>query len=396
MTFPRMSLLAIGIMLGLIMMESGLRLYLAPRNGFYVWPPGLQKILQPDSAIFPGVSGEARFFINSDGIRGPEFSTEDDYRILALGGSTTECVYLDQGETWPDILASRLKTATPEQNVWVGNLGASGKNMRDHLYHVRYLLPQLKDIDHLIILSGLNDFLLRLNRGDAYRGDFLSTAAGKQHQYQQAFIFTPLPAWPFDGKRAFYKNTAIWQTARLARMQLLPMGTRGLYQDPAGKYILAARALHGKSRQVSSLPDISSALEEYQRNVHLLIDLLEKQNVRPLFLTHPFLWKPQMTEAERSLLWMGWQKGADGQPVAFYTPSALAKGMQEYNEALRAVCRERQVPVLDLAAHIPADISTFYDDVHFNESGARRIGELLADYFLNEESLFLKTARGAR
>jgi hypothetical protein len=32
-----------------------------------------------------------------------------------------------------------------------------------------------------------------------------------------------------------------------------------------------------------------------------------------------------------------------------------------------------------LASGLPRDMSTFYDDVHFNESGARRVASVLAE-----------------
>ncbi len=387
MKYPRLSLVLLGLLAGFFIAEVGLRIYLAPRNVYYVWPSGLEKILQPDSTIFPGIRGNARFRVNSNGIRGPEFTAKDHVRILALGGSTTECVYLDEGETWPDILANHLQSARPDLTIWVGNLGASGKNMRDHLFHVRYLLPQMNNIDHIIILSGLNDFLLRLNRGNAYREDFLATSEGQRYQYQHAFVFTPIPLWPFDGKRIFYKNSALWYTARLAWIETFPMGTHGLYQDPGGQYLQVARETRFRSPKLDILPDLESALREYRRNLNTVIDLLQKQNVKPLFLTHPVLWKTEMPDAEERLLWMGWQKNINGNTTDYYDAAALTKGMVEYNQTLLAVCRERKVPVIDLAAIVPSDLTTFYDDVHFNETGAKQIGEILSEYFLNEGQL---------
>jgi hypothetical protein len=46
------------------------------------------------------------------------------------------------------------------------------------------------------------------------------------------------------------------------------------------------------------------------------------------------------------------------------------------------VCRERGLECVDLAAKLPRDTSVFYDDCHFNESGARRVAEVLAEHLL--------------
>src|SRR6185295_4099420 len=86
------SLLALG--LG----EAVLRL--PSRDAFYIWPPHLHQEMHPTPEIMPGVSGTARFEVSSLGLRGDELPAARDLRILALGGSTTECLYLDQTEAW--------------------------------------------------------------------------------------------------------------------------------------------------------------------------------------------------------------------------------------------------------------------------------------------------------
>ena len=119
-----------------------------------VWPPHLNIVFRPDPDILPGVQGDARFVINSSGIRGDELADDQNYRILAIGGSTTECAYLDQGETWPYLLQNRLARVMG-QKVWVGNVGKSGMNTRDHILHTKYLLPQFPKIDAVLLLVGV-------------------------------------------------------------------------------------------------------------------------------------------------------------------------------------------------------------------------------------------------
>jgi len=53
-----------------------------------------------------------------------------------------------------------------------------------------------------------------------------------------------------------------------------------------------------------------------------------------------------------------------------------------YNKATLRVCEERGIHCLDLASALPKDDSVFYDDVHFNESGAGKIANILAQYLL--------------
>src|SRR3989338_9862614 len=75
---------------------------------YYVWPPRMHITFTPIERIHPGILGKSDFIINSFGIRGDEFSQNQDYRILAIGGSTTISEYLDQKETWAYLLQQAL------------------------------------------------------------------------------------------------------------------------------------------------------------------------------------------------------------------------------------------------------------------------------------------------
>ena len=82
----------VSLVLSLGLGELALRLSSPER--YYVWEPGTRQIFRPMPSIMPGIVGESRFFINEHGLRGDPFSPGQGYRILAVGGSTTECLYL--------------------------------------------------------------------------------------------------------------------------------------------------------------------------------------------------------------------------------------------------------------------------------------------------------------
>jgi hypothetical protein len=143
-------------------------------TGYYIWQPHRKKIFKPRPGIMPGISGESRFAINSLGIRGDELRPADTYRILAMGDSTAECLYLDQSETWPYLIQRTLNENTPNQNVWVGNAGRSGFTTRHHIMAMRYLPLREMKIDTVILLIGLSDLGLRLAHNEHYDPNFLA------------------------------------------------------------------------------------------------------------------------------------------------------------------------------------------------------------------------------
>jgi hypothetical protein len=131
-----------------------------------------------------------------------------------------------------------------------------------------------------------------------------------------------------------------------------------------------------------TLPDLSSALGEYARNLDLLLDVTRSFRVRALFLTQPTLWTRELPEHLRDLLWMGGVGNFQAKPGSqYYSVEALAEGMDLYNRALMKKCRETGAECLDLASALPRDTRVFYDDCHFNEGGARAVAAILARYY---------------
>jgi len=353
------------------------QLFPAPDH-FYIWPPGLERILTPRQDILPGTSPRARFSINSYGLRGEEPSPDDDYRILVLGGSAAECLYLDQAQTWPYLIMDCLKRANPDLQVWTTNGGRSGQNSRDHTLQIELLPFKLLDPDAVIVCLGVNDLLLRLRQDQAYDPHALSRPGGRDLQIDRAFLFAPdeysLPPPPW------YKRTGLWRTLRKARRWL----QLGDPQDPEGKIIETWR---GHRRQAgerrSQLPEMGPALREYVANLRRMISLAAQKDVRIVFLAQPATWKEGMTEEEESRLWMGGVgnfQSASGLP--YYTPGALAAGLKSYNDVLKSVCDWSGAEYLDLAGRIPPTVENFYDDCHFTEQGSREAARLICDYLL--------------
>jgi len=83
-----------------LILEGAFRWVVPSSPWFYVHPPGKVARFQPLPGTMPGIEGESIFKINFQGIRGNAFTAEKkEYRILTLGGSSTECLYLDERET---------------------------------------------------------------------------------------------------------------------------------------------------------------------------------------------------------------------------------------------------------------------------------------------------------
>ncbi len=371
------SLAVISAGLLLLLVELFLHRYLPPPNRYYPWKPHQRALFHPDPALMPGIEGDSNFIVNSRGIRGDEFSGDDEYRILAIGGSTTECKYLDQSEAWPQLLQELLNRKGGGSNFWVGNIGQSGRTTREHLVQTKYLLPQLPEIDAVILLAGINDFGLRLMKGDEYDPAYLDTAEGEEATVRRAF------AWRIDRDPflPYYRRSAVGRLLESFFRAERPgpgAADQELIEDKVGGNYARRRTRRQRSPLRDQLPDLSSALDEYGANLNAIVDLIEDRGLRLIMVTQPTIWRPDLTPEKETFLWVG--GGPDGK--FYYSVEALASGMAAYNRRMIEVCRERGIECLDIADGFPRDLSVFYDDAHFNENGARLMAEKLAEYLL--------------
>lgn len=368
-------LLCSALVVTILLAETVLRF--AHPNGYYVWPPHIKRFFKPDQGVMPGIFGESRFESNSLGIRGDELTPSHTYRILAIGGSTTECMLLDQFETWPYLLQKTLDENIPNHNVWVGNAGMSGRTTRHHLTAMRYLPLRKMRIDVIVLLIGINDFSKRLSRDERYDPHFLAKPEATEKMMSRTFM----GSYNYTNG-TFFKKTALWQMLKKVKAMVLHIAS---LEENGMNYVTWRKHRQQATEIRTKLPDLSSAIEEYARNINKIIDIAQEKSLRLIFMTQPTIWKPGLSEELDSLLWLGGIGNfqvESGKP--YYSVEALDKGITKYNEVLLNICKERGVECVDLS-YLEKDTTVFYDDVHFNESGARKVFMALVNYILSHE-----------
>jgi lysophospholipase L1-like esterase len=333
------------------------RVYLSSADStlFHRRPAGTIWKFYPSPAILPGISGESRSTINSLGIRGPEMPARSNaYRILCVGGSTTECLYLDDAETWPHLLMTNLNRKESGQRVWVGNVGISGfSTVRHHQFIVEEDL--WKQMDCLVFLIGANDFNVFLRAGIAMR-EVAELRLKKDSELR------PLqPTWKKSAVLNLARKTyGDWTRSRID------------FEDATGENIVARRKARQSAVIHEELPDLSVALDQYEERVSDIIDHCRAANVRCVFCTQPVLYGPDVPPEVEALFWLG-HDGRGGN----YQMDDLAKGLAQYNERLTKICAREKVLCIDLTS-MNTHPEYFYDEYHFNEAGARAVARLVA------------------
>ena len=386
----KLTLLAAVTTLCLAAGEVILRVVLPEAERHFVLPPGLRMVFRPVESILPGVSGESVFAVSADGVRGPAARADrDDYRILAIGGSTTECAYLDEPETWTHLVRDALDLTRDGRHVWIGNVGRSGLTSRDHVLETKYLLSEFPRIHSVIVLVGINDLTVALKQGDGYvTPPPITEPEAEWDRARQTFVIVPGTVHKprsdffFPEEAPWYKGTAIWQLLKRARLEVQSRLATHLTQDEGGQIYKVWRSHRRESTsRRHDLPDLRAALAEYRRNLHAVVDAAESHSARLILMTQPSLWRDDLSGEEEGLLWLGGVGDFQVEPgLTYFTVPALRRALERFNAVLLEVCSEREVECLDLATRISPTPSNFYDDVHFTEEGARAIAREVAGY----------------
>jgi lysophospholipase L1-like esterase len=359
----------------LLVGEVMLRFLLPPQDRFFVWPPNFRVTLHPDPTLIPGIDGTALFSTNSDGMRGDELPRDRSELILAVGGSTTECLYLDDTEAWPYLLQKKL-TESKRTPVWVGNVGRAGRNSRDHLLQLKYLLPQYPQIKTVIVLVGSNDLHIRISDRN-YDPQTTLKPAFENTYMRRAFAMAPSDKPPYH-----YTRLGWWRVVKKFKNLYLDKASDAPFMDSTGGSFASWRQFRKNAEEViDDVPDLASALEEFRRNLNAIAGIARERGVRLILITQPTIWRADLPQEEMDLLWGG---GVDkfqlGLGKKYYSPTSLANSMRQYNDVTLDVCRAQAIDCIDLAGALPKDRTVFYDDVHFNESGARQVADVLFKY----------------
>lgn len=305
--------------------------------------PGLRRVFYPRASIVPGVGPEAVFSINSRGIRGPEIPVDQSaIKVLCIGGSTTECLYLDDSKTWSHQLMLILKERSPEREVWVGNMGFSGYSSTMHLRFVERS-DLMDQINYLVVLVGFNDLNIALLRRATREERLDNDQRGPRWSRSRLLQLTGLRP-PSDEWRIITKQ-----------------------QDTGGTFMIAMREDRRIGRFRDDSPNLDADLQAYEVRLRSIVTGCRAKRVRPLLLTQPVLWSDQLTENANALLWHGWTD--DGR---FWPVHTLRDAMDRFNDVLVKVCRDMGADCVDLR-NMNGNEAFFYDDCHFTAAGAREV-----------------------
>ncbi|TKJ41030.1 hypothetical protein CEE37_05025 [candidate division LCP-89 bacterium B3_LCP] len=355
-------LLISSMLLSLILLEIALRL-ITPNTVFH---PIFELIPYQKDIILvelPGVADTVYASTNKWGLRGDPIpgNWENLTSILMIGGSTTYCMYLSDNKTWPYLLQDFLRQDDP--SVIVQNSGHDGHTTYAHLIMMEEVVPVIKP-KVVIMLVGVNDMRKALRQG--------------RHRIVNRL----------EESRSIFRLYSYSRTVQLALkwyqviINKVPLVDKIEYTFTINHQPIPVD--DNKSEQ-DILGRAESLTDEFQVHLIEIIKCAQASGIKLLFITQPGIY-------DDTEYWQGiraqWSYAEKNQ--VFNSAATESKILNIFNQKLMNICESEGIACFDLASAVPHSSEYFYDDYHFNESGAEFVAEQIYSYI--RESNFIKTA----
>lgn len=338
-----------------LLLEVTLRIY----NPFHFRLKG-DKILLPidqratiTNTINPKLDAVIVNTRNSLGFRGPEppppAEWKDDLTIITVGGSTTECHFLNDNRTWPFLLGVKLRDSFPD--CWLNNAGLDGHSTFGHTIflndYIKHLRPRV-----VIFLVGVNDME---TEGPSFH-DRLNTRGG----------YADLKHFIFQNSEVLNLGLNLVRGWRAQRFNNTTNAM--LVMDSSRKLVLPDSVM--ARRLAAQAPFLAG----YRRRLEGLADTCVAWGILPVFVTQPNLFgegRDAPTGVDLALF------PCDPNDAGL-NGRLMWQLLERYNDVVRSVGAARGVPVIDLARMMPKNSLYYYDMSHFTNAGAREVADLLA------------------
>ncbi|HYC76748.1 MAG TPA: hypothetical protein VEI02_03875 [Planctomycetota bacterium] len=350
------------------------------RGGWYVWAPGSRLHMHLEPGVIPSQGPFVRFEINRDGERGDDPPADPDaaYRVLVAGGSAVECYFLDQPQSWPEVLKREL--SKPERlaklgrpAVHVGNVGRSliGTEFIDLIFE--RIFPRYRRLDCVVFMVGASNVVNWLMRK--------TPAVIPDDAPEPSEVYDLRP----DGKYGFRPRRSALR--ELIKRQVTLRWRPKVERRGAGKKLAAARAMRRRAETILvDTPDPAPMLDHFERKFRALLRRTRAKAGRVVVARQPWFDK-DYDAGERAVLW----HGAQGQPYVedvktYYDFPVVSRLMELVDARMARVAEEEGVEHLDLRSGLEHSLRTFYDFLHFTPEGAEAVGRRLAAFLAGDEA----------
>jgi len=290
---------------------------------------------------FPNLENkEYRFRTDSDGfIIGEENIkiASDSVDIIFYGGSTTECLYVEESKRFPYLIQTRLNDSLDLKLNFL-NAGVSGKNSLHSTFDfLAKGIPKRPKI--VFLMHNINDLALLMKTGSYWDGPKTRSIVIQQEKSTSNLALI-LP-----------------NTSRLLKSILSP--------TPTDEWIN-----YRDSSMDFSDEDI---LLEFKKSLINFIDIANNYNIKPVLMTQ----FNRLNSDDELILKYSKYKARD------IDMNRLIDLYQKFNEGIRDVALHKNIGLIDLDSLVLPKTKYIYDEVHLNSEGSEFVADIITAYLVN-------------
>lgn len=295
-------------------------------------------------------------------IRSSSNQPNAETNIVFLGGSTTECRYVDDSLRFPSLVGKMLRQAGHSVNTF--NAGVE----RSHSGHSLNVLCNKilhRNFDVVVLMHGIND-LVHLSYSGSY---------GKDEKSNTRRNLVTLARPDFDEPDLyFFRKHGLGVRMEKSFQVLFP---RLHYDLLAAKVKIERRQSPLEFGWEKMKPVGQTQFEEFRNNLRSFIALCQANGIRPVLMTQ----FNRVTEEEFAAnpIFSPYREKLEQSET---TVAAFCDSYKKMNDVVREVAAEKEVLLIDLDAKIPRSAALMYDMVHLNGEGAKVVAEVIFDALL--------------
>jgi lysophospholipase L1-like esterase len=273
-----------------------------------------------------------------------------DLTIAFLGGSTTECTYVDEDLRFP-YLAGRLIERQTGLKVNSYNAGRSGNNSLHSLNILMNKVVNLKP-DIVVMMHNINDLAILM-----YEKTYWNTNPSRSPIQER------LPTFKTVGqelRQVFYlvRDLTFPNLARELK-RLWPF--RGKVKGDEFKDV--------RGQKITIDQDL--LVREFTLNLQTFINICRARGIIPVLMTQP----SRLTTNPDPLIKKMMHQLEVSQGITY---GEFKGAFDRLNRTIREVGARNHVPVIDLAGEIPPVRENICDVAHFNDRGSRLVAARIA------------------
>jgi len=265
-----------------------------------------------------------------------------DKVIVFLGGSTTECMFVDEAHRFPYVAGQILEQETGARiNSYNGGMsGSNTLNAIDIL--INKVIPLKPDV--VVFMENINDLSTLL-----YEGTYWNKRTAR----------SPL--------ETLKKRQLVGKLLKEIFIPNLNYAYRNLQKTLSGQEEDEFAGARGKKLII----DQPQMVHDFAADLQTIVCTCKAWGIVPVLMTQANRITDNPDPVVAAYI------GRDGRDRGISYPQ-FKELYDAFNDTIRDVGRKNQVMVIDLAREVPADKKYLYDLVHFNDAGAQLAARIIA------------------